>query len=297
MTDFFNLRRVDAHCHANFPAYGGDSVGVVKRALTDGTGMICVGTEFGTSLSAVQVAALYDGVWAAVGYHPSHISDPYHDVDELGESDALAFDVAKFRQLIQDNPKKIVAIGECGLDRHHLPVEADVINESQQQEKIFRQQIDLALEFDLPVIVHCRDLHQEVFVILADYQNQGKHVKGVAHCFTGTKAEAEKYLEFGFYVSFAGMVTYKPRASERESGETLQEVAKIIPRERLLAETDAPWLLPMPYRGKKVDGEIMKNEPLFVRETIKFLAEVRGEDLETFEKQLLVNTQKCFRLE
>jgi TatD DNase family protein len=296
MMSLKNLRRIDAHCHVNFPAYGEESEAVIGRAVADGTGMVCVGTEYGTSVSAVETARRHDFVWAAIGFHPSHLSEPRHDEDEMGERRAEPFDASAFRRLIADNRDKVVAVGECGIDRNGLAAGADEAAEKAGQERVFREQVDLALEFGIPVIVHCRDLHAEVFEILAEYRRRGSVVKGVAHCFTGTWAEAEQYLGFGFYVSFAGMITYKPRSADREKGETLQDVARRVPPERLLIETDAPYLLPMPHRGRKIGGKPMNNEPAFVRHTAEFLSALRGEPLEKFEKKVLENTLRCFSL-
>jgi TatD DNase family protein len=201
------------------------------------------------------------------------------------------FDVPAFRQLIRGS-RKVVGIGECGLDRHELSPTAtpdEVEAERRDQEQLFRQHLDLSLEFDLPVIVHCRDLHAEACAILREYHEAGKMVRGVAHCFTGDRAAARLYLDLGFYVSFAGTVTYKPRAADRERGETAADVIKTIPLDRLLIETDAPYLAPGTKRGQR-------NEPAFVKEVGEKVAEFLMMDVASLERATRQNTIGLFRL-
>jgi TatD DNase family protein len=283
-----DLKRIDAHCHVNFPAYGDEAESVIARALAGGTGMVCVGTELGTSRSAVAVAEAHDGIWAAVGFHPSHLHERHHDDDELGERVTTVFDADAFRGLIRSS-RKIVAIGECGLDRHGLPPEADASDERHGQADLFRAHLDLALEFGLPVIVHCRDLHGEVCAILEEYREAGRTLRGVAHCFTGSVAEARRYLDLGFYVSFTGTVTYPPRRAEKDRGETAVEVVRSVPLERMLIETDAPYLAPAPNRGER-------NEPDYVRLTAARIAEIIGLPVEKVEATTKANTIELFRL-
>jgi TatD DNase family protein len=287
-----DLKRIDAHCHVHFPAYGDEREEVIARALAEGTGMVCVGTELGTSESAVVVAAAHDGLWAAVGFHPSHLHPTHYDDDELGDRpEAMTFDIPAFRDLLRSS-RKVVAIGECGLDRHHLPAEATaeaIEAERRNQEQLFRQHLDLALEFDLPVIVHCRDLHAEACAVLREYREAGRPVRGVAHCFTGDRAAAKLYLDLGFYVSFAGTVTYKPRAADRATGETAADVVKTIPLDRLLIETDAPYLAPGTRRGQR-------NEPAFVKLVGEKVAEFLGLPVSEIEAQTKANAIALFRL-
>lgn len=286
------LTRLDAHCHVHFPAYGDEREAVIAHALADGTGMVCVGTELGTSALAVTVAEAHDGLWAAVGFHPSHLHPTYHDDEELGDRpEAERFDIPAFRRLIRSS-RKIVGIGECGLDRHHLPTETTaegIEAERLEQKELFRQHIELALEFDLPIIAHVRDLHEEACAILREYRDAGRPVRGVAHCFTGDRAAARLYLDLGFYVSFAGTITYKPRAADRLRGETAADVIKTIPLDRLLIETDAPYLAPGARRGQR-------NEPAFVKEVGEKAAELLGLPVAEIEAQTKTNTIALFRL-
>jgi TatD DNase family protein len=292
MSNLAALKRIDAHCHVHFPAYGDEREAVIARALADGTGMVCVGTELGTSEGAVAVAEAHDGLWAAVGFHPSHLHPTHHDDEELGDRPgAASFDIPAFRRLIRSS-RKVVGIGECGLDRHHLPTEITaegIENERREQKELFRQHIELALEFDLPVIVHCRDLHDEACTIIREYHDAGRPVRGVAHCFTGDRAAAKLYLDLGFYVSFAGTVTYKPRAADRATGETPEAVLKTIPLDRLIIETDAPYLAPGTRRGQR-------NEPAFVKEVGEKVAELLDLPIATIEDHSRRNTIALFSL-
>lgn len=250
--------------------------------------MICVGTEVGTSLSALVMADGHEDVWAAVGYHPAHISETHHDDDELGSTQVQPFHQETFREIIRRSPK-VVAIGECGLDVHGLPSEANRETELHNQLELFRAHLDLAREFSLPVIIHCRDLHNEVLAVLEEYRAAGQPVRGVAHCFTGTVAEAQRYLALGFYVSFAGTITYPPRKAEKERGETAADVVQAIPLEQLLVETDSPYLAPVPHRGER-------NEPDYVRFTVARVAEIKNLAVEEVEQATKENTIRLFGL-
>jgi TatD DNase family protein len=251
---------IDSHAHLEMEEFDGDRDEVVGRAADAGlTAIIAVGTTIPDCEKAVALTRLYPTVYAAVGIHP-------HEVKEIdsGTYDALR---ALARQ------EKVVAIGEIGLDffYNHSPREVQV--------RCFAEQLDLALELDLPVIIHDREAHAETLRIL---QQAKGHLRGVLHCFSGDAAMARECLEMGFYLSVAGPVTYK-------KADQLREVAREIPDERLLIETDAPYLAPQPWRGKR-------NEPAYVVETARCLAQIRGMAAGELERLTGENTRRLFGL-
>ena len=237
---------IDTHAHLYFDRFDEDRDDVVRRARTAGVEQIInVGIDAATSRQAVGLAASHQGFRAAVGVHPSS------QIDSLGrELDAV-------RSLALEHPGLVVAIGEIGLDYHWKDIPRD------EQRNRLAAQLDLALELDLPVIFHCREALPDLFSTLV---RRSTLPRGVFHCFSGDAADARRTVELGFHISFAGNVTY-PRAG------VLREAARYVPSERLLLETDAPFLPPQRYRGQR-------NEPAFVAETGARLAELRGTTLE-----------------
>ncbi|HTM68811.1 MAG TPA: TatD family hydrolase [Candidatus Binatia bacterium] len=284
-----DLKRIDAHSHINFNAYKDDAEEVIRRAAEDGTGMLAVGSQITTSERAVEYAKMHDGIWAVVGLHPTHLYDHFVDEQEIHyKSRNETFDPEAYRALVKSSPK-VVGIGECGLDYYRLPDGADHDAIKQKQHDTFREQLDLAHELDLPVMIHCRDAHGDVAAILEDYRDRGRPLRGDIHCFTGTWAEAERYLALGFYISFTGIVTFPPRKAEQEKGETLADVARRVPLDRLLIETDAPYLAPVPHRGER-------NEPAYVKHVGAFIAHAKGLETAEVEARTLQNTKDLFRL-
>ncbi len=284
-----DLRRIDAHSHINFNAYKDDAAEVISRALSDGTGMLAVGSQSTTSARAVDQAEANEGVWAVVGLHPTHLFSQHVDEDEVQYvSREEAFDPAYYRALAKRSGK-VVGIGECGLDRYRLPADVPEERIMARQVEALRGHLDLAWELGLPVMIHCRDAHAEVAAVLEDYAAAGKRMRGDIHCFTGTWAEAERYLKLGFYISFTGIVTFPPKAAEKAAGETLQDVARKVPLERMLIETDAPYLAPVPMRGKR-------NEPAYVKHVGECVARLKGIPVAEVEARTLGNTRELFAL-
>jgi len=257
-----NLTLVDSHCHIDMPQFDADRAEVVARAREAGVAnMLVVGgvDEEGGHQRALRVAQEL-GFPCSAGVHP-HEARLYND-DIEGELRGLARD------------RLIVAIGEIGLDFHydHSPREA--------QREAFRRQLQLAHDVGLPVIIHTREADKETIAILE--HEEAEEIGGVIHCFTGTRELAERALVLGFCISFSGIVAF-PRA------ETIQEVARMVPRERLLVETDAPFLAPPPHRGKR-------NEPAFVVEVARAVARLRGEPVEDVGRAALANFARAFKL-
>lgn len=282
-----DLSLIDCHSHVNFNAYKDDANEVVRRSLDAGIGMLAVGSQFSTSERAVATAEKYDDVWAVIGLHPIHLFA--QEVDEEEDSfltRAETFDPARYRALAASS-KKVVAIGECGLDYYRVPDNVTLEVLKQHQQETLRLQFDLALELGLPVMIHCREAHADVAALLEEYSRAGKPLRGDIHCFTGTWAEAERYLALGFFLSFTGIITFPPKAAEKTKGETLQDVVAKVPLERLLVETDAPYLAPVPYRGKR-------NEPAYVRHVAEKVAELKGLTFDEVAAQTLKNSRKLF---
>jgi TatD DNase family protein len=246
---------IDSHCHLNHERTGeGDTpAAIAARAKAAGTlGMlsICcrISTEFPTLLSTVRDL---ENVWCSVGTHP-------HDA---GLDDEKAVTHEELIALARSDDK-VIGIGESGLDfyyNHSSPLD---------QEKSFRKHINAAQETGLPLIVHARDADSDIMRVIRDENRGGARVRGVMHCFSSGPLLAEQALEEGFYISFSGIVTFK-------KSNDLQDIAKAVPLDRILVETDAPFLAPEPYRGKT-------NEPAFVKHTGQFLAELKKLDEEKF---------------
>ena len=249
---------IDSHAHLDFSQFKSDRDEVMARALDTGiTQIINVGTDLASSEASVSLAQRYPSVYATVGIHP-------HDAKTL-TSEALN----RLVQLASD--EKVVAIGEIGLDFYRN------LSPRHQQREAFRQQIRLAIELDMPVVVHDREAHAEVLKILQE--EQAHRVGGVLHCFSGDLEMARGGLEMGFLISFAGPITY--------AGEKKQAVAAQIPLERILVETDCPFLTPVPHRGRR-------NEPAYVRYVAEKIAEIRGIGFEEVAEATSENARRVF---
>ena len=252
---------IDSHAHLHFKEFQGEVDAVLARAQEAGVNcLINVGTDLASSREVIKLAQQHPQVFAAVGIHP-------HDVAAISNDDLTA--LAKLAQ-----EKKVVAIGEVGLDYHyeHSPKEV-------QQQRL-RDFIRLARETRLPLILHCRDAFADCFKILDEAE--GWKVGGVFHCYTGDLETAKQIVRNGFYVSFSGIITFKKTAS-------LQAVVREIPEDRLLIETDCPFLAPEPHRGKR-------NEPAYVRLVARKVAELRGQAIEAIGQKTAQNTIRLFRL-
>jgi TatD DNase family protein len=241
--------------------------------------MIVVGTQSNTSRKAIELAEKYDGVWAAIGLHPSHLhKQEFHDENEAPETEIVKtrsekFDVATFEELASH--PKVVAIGEFGLDYYRLPPGVTMDEMKKDQITTTNAQLQFASAHNLPVIIHCRDAHADQYELLkAEIDRGGLTRRGVIHCYTGTLEEAQKYLELGFYISVTGILTFSKQ---------LQDVVKELPLDRLMIETDAPYLAPGPYRGQR-------NEPAYVCEVAAKLAEIKGV---TFEEVARITTENA----
>ncbi|MBT5413164.1 MAG: TatD family hydrolase [Rhodospirillaceae bacterium] len=233
---------VDSHCHLDFPDFAGERDEVVRRARAAGVGaFVTICTKLSHAAEIREIAASYDAMWCSVGVHP-------HNADEEGVEDPAEI-VA-----LTEFPK-VVGIGESGLDYFYDN------SDRAAQRRSFQSHIEAARDTGLPLIVHTRDADEDTVAMLRDGMADGR-LKGLIHCFSTSRELAEKSIELGFYISLSGILTFK-RAEE------LREIARDLPLDRLLVETDAPYLSPVPKRGKR-------NEPAFVAHTAACLAEVKG---------------------
>ncbi len=250
---------IDTHCHLEMDAFNGDRDDVIKRAREAGLeAILAVGSDFEGNKGAVALAEGYDDIFAVVGMHPH---------------DAKDFSPAVFNQIkIWSAHRKVVAIGEIGLDYHYDYSPREI------QRDVFRQQLYFARDTGLPVVIHSREAKEDTLGMLKDSGIE----QGVMHCFSGDRDMAERAIAMGLHISFAGPVTFK-NASQ------LREIAKIVPDEFLLVETDAPYLAPVPLRGKR-------NEPAFVVHTARFLAEWRGVSLEDLDRITTINAKRLFHI-
>ncbi len=276
---------LDTHCHIHFRAYDKNRDEVLARIKEKNVGMITVGTNYPTSASAVEFVKNHKNVWAAVGTHPHHLFPGFTDPDEEENHSVEIFDYEKYKALAVQ--EKVVAIGECGIDIFRLPDGCSREEVLAKQEAVFRMHLDLADELDLPVIVHGRDAHEEIRKILEEYVSAGKLKKrGVIHCYTGTISEAAAYLPLGFYIGFTGIITFPPRKNQTE---TLAQVVASLPLDKILIETDAPYLSPVPHRGKQC-------EPQYVEFVARKIAEIKGVAYEEVVEQSYQNAKNLFNL-
>lgn len=279
----------DCHTHVQFEAFKDDWRAVISRALEGGVSIINVGTQRDTSAKAVEVARGYEkGVYAAVGLHPVHTSKSYHDEAELGGGEAAKgftsrgeeFDYEYYHKLARD--PKVVALGECGFD-YYRPT-GDPVEYKQKQRSVFEQHVRIAQETDKALMIHCRpskgtdDAYDDLLAALNEWQFPGDRC--VLHFYVGSLAMTKKFLDAGFNFEFGGVITF---------ARDYDEQIKMIPVNRLLTETDAPYVSPEPHRGQR-------NEPAYVVEVVKKLAEIKGVSYDEMVKITDENARRIFKI-
>ncbi len=252
------MKLIDTHCHINLKDFNEDFGDVIERIETRLESVINVGFDLKSSEESVKLSNKYESIYATVGIHP-------HDASTYD-----GFAEARLRELAK-NPK-VLAIGEIGLDYYRN------LSPKEIQKEVFKKQIELALEIGKPVVIHCRDAYEDTINILKEYKN----IKGIMHSYSGSY-ETAKILMDRFYFSISGPVTFK-------NAVTLREMVEKLPIEKILVETDSPYLTPEPFRGKR-------NEPCYVEYVAKMVAEVKGVSYDEIIKITNENTKKAFGME
>jgi TatD DNase family protein len=261
----------DTHAHLDYPDYAADLPRVIQRAQAAGiTRMISIGTDLESSRRAIALSEKYDAVYAAIGWHPTNATEAPEDVRPL------------FRELAKH--PKVVAIGETGLDYHHLPSEKpgsqpdEDATYQRRQAELFRQQLEVAAEAGLNCVIHQRDALEDT---LAQMELFSGKVRGVFHCFVDNAVAMRRIVAMGSLVSFTGIITFKNAASVRET-------AAATPLDQLMLETDCPYLAPVPYRGKRC-------EPAYVKEISEVVAEVKGVSTDELSRATCATAQAFFQ--
>jgi TatD DNase family protein len=261
-----NPMLIDTHAHIHFDDYRNELDAVLTRAHAAGVDKILsVGVNDTDSAQAIAVARAHTNLWAAVGLHPHDADRGYEALEEIARLADPATSVGK-----------VVAIGECGLDHYKSETTPD------DQERALRFQIELGLRYELPLIFHVREAFPDLWRILDDYAAEGAHVRGLVHCFTAGVRELEGSLDRGLSIALGGIMTFT--RDDRQL-----EAARRVPLARLVLETDCPFLAPPPHRGQR-------NEPAYLADTAKFLADLRGEALEDLEHTTSTNAEALFAI-
>ena len=290
------IHLTDSHAHLNFSAFNDDRDEVIKRCEQKQMKVINVGSQLATSVSAVELAQKHNNMFAAISIHPIHIGQ--YDKDPLESGDHKEFEridiEGVFTKIVHlADEEKVVAIGETGLD--YFRIQGDVGETKKLQRQYFERFLDLAEEKNLPVILHCRDAntpsqpppyqgrgdrsaYEEMLEILT-----GRKLRGVIHCFGSTPEIAKKFVDLGYLIGFTGIITFGKKT------EKVQEAVKQTPMNKILIETDCPYLAPEPYRGKR-------NEPIYVEFIAKKVAELKGLSVNEVVEATGKNAEKLFKI-
>ena len=261
----------DSHCHLNFESFDKTWRDVIDECRAADTQVVIVGAQYATSQKAVDIAMQYDrGVYAAVGLHPIHVLGSDFHPEEFNSDEYEKFITGSNR---------VVAVGETGIDFYHSD------SNFEKQKEVFIKQIELAKKHSLPLIVHSRnsrDNTKNAYAAILEILKQAEYSRGVIHCFGGTLEEANAFINHGFYIGFTGTVTFK-------QSKELQNVAAHLPLDRILIETDSPYLAPEPHRGKE-------NKPPYVRHVAEKIAEIRHIEYTEVTRQTSINAINLFGL-
>jgi len=277
---------IDTHAHVNFNVFKNDADKIIQNSLDENVLMIIVGADYKTSKRAFEYANKYEkGVYAAVGLHPIHLSiikaesDDYNFITRGEEFNYDAYEkLAKF--------EKVVAIGEIGLDYYYINNNENIKEIKKLQKKIFIKQLLLARRLDLPVIIHCRQAHDDMFNLLKEFKQDNKELFninkpwGVMHCFSGDENLAWKYFGLGLLISFTGLITFSKQ---------WDDLIRKLPNDKFLVETDCPFMTPEPFRGKR-------NQPDFVKLTAKRIADIKCISIQKIAEWTTNNSKGLFKI-
>ncbi len=264
---------IDVHCHLNFHSFEKDYDAVIKSAFEAGvTKIINVGTKIDSSEKAVELAKEYENLFAIVGIHPHHV-----DKIEKGWEDQL--------ERLAKNSKKVVGIGEIGLD--YFSYKSNSIVDPKLQKEVFIKQIELAHKLKLPLQIHNRHAGKDILDILMNHKSYLLNPPGMFHCMSGNLDFLKKVLDLGFYIGFDGNITYGGLAPGEDTN--LKDLVKYTPIDRIVVETDSPFLTPIPRRGSR-------NKPQYVIITAKFVAKIKGTTFQDLEAKTTANAIKLFTL-
>jgi TatD DNase family protein len=266
----------DTHAHLNFFEFDKDRDELTNKCLVSGVGIINVGTNFKSSEKAIDISEKYSNVFVSIGLHPTNIASSFFKSKECAKAAEGSledgFDYNQYKELAKNT--KVIAIGECGLDYYYRP-KGETKKElfKDEQRKVFIKQLDLAEELNLPIIIHCRSAFNDLFKILSK-----RKVKGVLHCFTGNKEEAERFLSLGLYFGINGIIFKMD----------MEEVIKSIPMDKILLETDCPYLSPPMFEER--------NNPLSLKYVIEEISRIKGISIKEVEEITYKNTKDLFNI-
>ncbi len=277
---------IDTHSHLHFPAYGEDRLVILERMRARRVWTITIGTALENSATGITFAQSHQDVWATVGLHPSHVTSVHLDEQE-GSVQEHDVDPVRLRALALSSPK-VVAIGEAGLDFYRLDTHPDPDQAKRDQERVFMAQLAVARSLDLPIVIHCRDGLTRLAEIIQQMWSDGWKPRAVVHSFTGTWQEARPLVDLGLMIAVNGIATFPLRKGQHPE-KAIDRTIEKIPVEQLLLETDAPYLAPIPFRGKR-------NEPAYVEEVAKHVARMRQISLEDVARTTTENAVRLFRL-
>lgn len=277
---------IDTHCHLNFKNFENDHDEVIRRCLENDTWLIVVGTDHKTSKKALELANKYQtGVYASIGLHPVHLSP------DLAKGEDYKFNprVEKFSQDVYEKLAKfenVVAVGEIGLDYYHIDKNKNIERAKKLQKEVFLAQLKIARKQNLPVIIHCRQAHDDMIEILAKFKKEHRDLFpsnenwGVVHCFGESEDIAWKYFSLDLMISFTGIITFSKQ---------LDDLIRRLPSAKFMIETDAPYLTPEPFRGKR-------NDPMLVKNIAERIGEIKNLSLERIAEITTENARRLFKI-
>lgn len=277
---------IDTHCHIQFKGQDTDREKIIERCRARGLILNLVGTQKETNRHAVLLAKENTDMYASIGTHPNHLFPTHIDEEESHfMSREEDFDEAYYEEIFNLAPEKVIGVGECGLDLFHLPPDVPVETVLDKQKEVFKKHVAFAIKHDVPLVIHVREAHDHMIELLKKITLPKQ--RGTIHCYTGNWEFAEGYLKLGFYLGFTGVITFPAKKTNPAQQESLWEVIRNMPEDKILVETDAPYLAPQKYRGERC-------EPWMTEECVIKIAELRGKDVKEMEDIIFVNSKRLF---